>query len=98
MDRFIGDKSAQAKRRKAGQQAANMLRLLPAAFAWTATGEQGGNLSPCISGPTRTFGRRPAKLMCLSRWENASRSPNSSALKRYYDLVVSRAVLPVGTV
>jgi hypothetical protein len=45
MDRFIGDPSAQAKQRKAGQhddkQSEEMLLLLPNAFHWTITGTRG---------------------------------------------------------
>src|SRR5262249_28673208 len=45
MDRFIGDPSAQAKQRKAGQhddkQSEEMLRLLPDAFHWTISGTKG---------------------------------------------------------
>lgn len=45
MDRFIGDPSAQAKQRKAGQhddkQSEEMLLLLPNAFHWTITGTKG---------------------------------------------------------
>jgi hypothetical protein len=45
MDRFIGDPSAQAKQRKAGQhddkQSEDMLLLLPDAFHWTIAGTKG---------------------------------------------------------
>ncbi len=45
MQSFIHDTSAQAKQRSAGQhddqQAENMLKLLPVAFIWTVTGNDG---------------------------------------------------------
>jgi hypothetical protein len=47
IDSFIGNSSAQQKRRTSGQQddsrAAQMLRMLPQAFLWTRTGQQDGN-------------------------------------------------------
>jgi hypothetical protein len=48
IDRFLGDRSAQAKQRKSSshddEQAAEMLELLPKAFIWTRKGEQGNNV------------------------------------------------------
>jgi hypothetical protein len=47
INRFLGDTSAQAKARKSSshddEQAAEMLQLLPKAFLWTKTGEDGDN-------------------------------------------------------
>ncbi len=47
MQAFAGDQAMQAKQRKAGQhddsQAAQMLNMLPDAFLWTKTSEQGGD-------------------------------------------------------
>ena len=47
MEKFQSDTAAQEKQRKAGQhddrQATEMLRLLPKAFVWKKSGEQGGN-------------------------------------------------------
>jgi hypothetical protein len=48
MSAFIGDSPAQAKQRKSGQhddeQAAEMLKILPDAFLWTAAGEKGSDI------------------------------------------------------
>ncbi|UWZ83556.1 hypothetical protein [Occallatibacter riparius] len=47
LNRFLGDTSAQAKARKSSShddaQATEMLQMLPKAFIWTKTGEQGDN-------------------------------------------------------
>jgi hypothetical protein len=46
IDGYLRDSEEQAKRRKAGQhdddQATELLKLLPDAFAWSITGNQGG--------------------------------------------------------
>lgn len=48
MSAFINDPRAQTKQRKSGQhddeQAAELLKMLPDAFLWTAAGEQGNNI------------------------------------------------------
>jgi hypothetical protein len=47
MDSFVRDSSAQAQQKKTGQhddqQATELLKLLPDAFAWTTTGSHDGN-------------------------------------------------------
>ncbi len=63
MNEFIQSADAQAKQRKADEhddeQASEMLKMLPGAFLWTKTGEQGNNMvlhfkpNPQFHPPTR---------------------------------------------